>query len=107
VDRTIDLRDLTGTFWNQVRQRVSLTIGITLSTPSIAGRTLSAPLLSHYPIAALGVRLTNYTRVTAGAVFYKIGDANPASAATSLTVAPFVGAALDVDIIHLLTQAKL
>jgi hypothetical protein len=107
VDRTVDLKQLTGSSWDRVRQRVSLTIGVTLSAPSLAGRTLSAPLLARYPVIALGVRTSSYSRITAGAVLYDIASANPASAAHSLAAAPFVGAALDIDLIHLLTQAKL
>jgi hypothetical protein len=106
VDRTITLSELTGSWLDRLRQRLSLTIGVTLSTPSIAGRSLSAPFLSHYPVVALGLRLSNYSRVTAGAVIYDLADANPASAAHTLVAAPFVGAALDIDLIHLLTQAK-
>ncbi len=107
VDRTIDPSELTGTKLDRLRQRLSLTVGVTLSSPSIAGRTVAAPLLSRYPIVALGFRMTNYTRITAGAVLYDIADANPASAEHHLVAAPFVGAALDIDLIHLLTQAKL
>jgi hypothetical protein len=107
VDRTIDLDQLTGSWLDRVRQRVSLTIGVTLSAPSIAGRTLNAPFLSRYPVIALGVRTSSYSRVTAGAVIYDIVDANPASGTHVLAAAPFVGVALDIDLIHLLTQAKL
>jgi hypothetical protein len=107
VDRTIDLGQLTGTWLDRVRQRVSLTVGVTLSAPSLAGRTLNTPFLGRYPVIALGFRTSSYSRVTAGTTIYNIADANPASAAHNLVAAPFVGAALDIDLIHLLTQAKL
>lgn len=107
VDRTIELSQLTGSWLDRARQRVSLTIGVTLSAPSLAGRTLSAPFLGRYPLVALGLRTSSYSRITAGAVIYDLADANPASAAHELRAAPFVGAALDIDLIHLLTQAKL
>ena len=105
VDRTIGVWRQTGGRLQRLRQKVSLTIGVTLTQPSITGRTLSAPLAGHYPILAVGIRLTQFTRITAGAAFYDIADANPASAGHKLAAAPFVGAALDIDVVHLLTQA--
>jgi hypothetical protein len=107
VDRTISLGQLTGGGWQQVRQRVSLTLGMTLSQPSLNGRTVSAPFAGHYPIIAAGIRLTHFTRITGGAILYNVADLNPASGASKLMAAPFVGVALDIDVIHLLTQAKL
>jgi hypothetical protein len=54
----------------------------------------------------MGFRTTQFTRLTAGTILYKIADANPASANVKLGGALFIGAALDIDVIHLLTQAK-
>ena len=107
VDRVVSPSDLTGGFWMDVRQRLSATIGFTLSDPTIPGRTLSPMFLGHYPVVALGFRTTQFTRVTAGTVLYNVADANPASAQVQLGGAVFLGAALDIDVIQLLTQAKL
>src|SRR5262249_55140214 len=104
VDRTVPLTELTGGTWMKVRQRLSLTIGMTLAQPSLTGRTVTPPFAGHFPIAAVGARLTQFTRLLGGVVFYQIDDANPASARHQLVVAPFAGASLDIDVVHLLTQ---
>lgn len=101
VDRTLDFDQLVGSpFW----QRFSVTAGITLSEPSIEGRTLSPILLGRFPVAAVGYRTSNYTRLTVGAVFYTIKDASPASRDVTLSIAPSVGYSLDLDLIHMLTS---
>lgn len=104
VDRTITPRELTGTTLDRVRQRVSLTLGVTLTAPTSAGRTLDAPFLGRYPLLALGIRFGEYTRLVAGSVFYNVTDPNPASAAKTLHGAPFVGASLDADLVDILTK---
>jgi hypothetical protein len=108
VDRTIPVSQLAGTWaMRNVWQRVSLTLGSSLATPSVPGRSLSAPFAGVYPIAGVGYRLTQFIRVSAGAIFYTMADINPASGAEHLSAAPFVAGSLDIDVIHLLTQAKL
>jgi hypothetical protein len=102
VDRKISLDDLTGGASMRFRQRVSLTLGVTLTAPALVGRTVQPLVLDRYPLAAIGVRLTTYVRLTGGGVFYKLADKNPASAGESLHVAPFVGMSADVDLLHIL-----
>jgi hypothetical protein len=105
VDRTIAPSQLTGSAAHKyLWQRLSVTLGVSLSAPTTAGRTVEAPLLSRYPMAALGYRVGSYSRVVGGVVFYKLADPNPLSARRSLQGSPFVGASLDVDLVHLLTQ---
>lgn len=103
VNREVPLGEMVGsTFF----QRASLTLGFTLSTPTIPGRTIKAPFLGKLPLFAVGYRLTTYTRFVGGGIMYTITDANPAAGSERLVVAPFAGASLDADIVHLLTQFK-
>lgn len=106
VDRTIAPSQLTGSAAHKyLWQRLSLTLGVSLSAPTTPGRTVGAPLLGRYPLAALGYRVGSYSRVVGGVVFYQLADPNPLSASKSLKGSPFVGASLDVDLVHLLTEA--
>jgi hypothetical protein len=104
VDRTIPLHEMTGTPSMQFRQRVSLTAGVTLTAPSIDGRIVKPLILTRYPVFAAGFRVSQYLRVTAGAVLYQLGDKNPASTAASLRAAPFLGVSADIDFVHFLTS---
>lgn len=106
VDRTVAPSQLTGTWANRVLwQRLSVTIGVSLSAPTTPGLGIEAPFLSRYPLAALGYRIGTYSRGVAGVVFYKQQDANPLSGNKELKAAPFVGASLDIDLVHLLSKA--
>jgi hypothetical protein len=101
VDRTIAATDLTGTAGEQFRQRVSLVIGTTLSSPSISGRAITKPLgVGNYPVVGAGVRLSQYLHLTGALVFYNLNDKNPASAGTTLHAAPAVGLGIDADIMQ-------
>ena len=105
VDRTVPLNQLVGDYGQAFRQRVSLTVGMTLTDPSIPGRTVEKPLgFGNYPLLALGVRLTHFVRITGGAVFYRVADKNPASGDSRLMAAPFVGTSLDADVVHALRE---
>ncbi|WP_224363381.1 hypothetical protein [Hyalangium versicolor] len=104
VDRTIAPGELTGTTLERIRQRVSITIGTTLTAPTSAGRALEAPFLGRYPLIAVGYRFGGYTRLVAGSVFFNVNDPNPASAHKSLHAAPFAGASLDADLVDILTK---
>jgi hypothetical protein len=101
VDRTIPLSQLV----NQAGQRLSLTIGRTLSDPTLPNRTIS-DFGFGYPVFAGGYRVSQFVRTTLGAVFYKINSENPTSTNTVFGVAPFVGMALDGDVIAI-AQGKL
>ncbi|WP_437779743.1 hypothetical protein [Sorangium sp. So ce1097] len=102
VDRTIPVNDLVGSpLW----QRLSLTLGVSLTEPSLPGRATRGILFDRYPMAALGYRMTHFVRVTAGAAFYEITDSNPASSEYHFAVAPFAGASLDIDVVHMITEA--
>jgi hypothetical protein len=105
VDRTIPVDELTGTAWQQFRQRFALTIGTTLTAPGLNGRTVNKPLgVGNYPLVAIGVRMTPYVRAAGGVVVYDLADKNPASAGHSLRPAPFVALSLDADIVKLFTD---
>ncbi|HEX4420120.1 MAG TPA: hypothetical protein VH165_19530 [Kofleriaceae bacterium] len=104
VDRKIPLSRLAAEHHPalyRIAQRASLTVGLTLSNPSIAGYQVSGPLANRYPIAALGVRLTHFIRLTGGAVFYRISSQNPVDATSRLAAAPFVGLSVDTDVIDI------
>lgn len=101
VDRTIPLSELV----DQPLQRISLTIGRTLSSPTLTNRTVT-DFGFGYPVVAGGYRLGQFVRATVGAVFYKVSDPNPTSANTTFGVAPFAGMALDGDVIAI-AQGKL
>ncbi|MGK3988611.1 hypothetical protein WME99_36545 [Sorangium sp. So ce136] len=102
VDRTIPVNDLAG---NPVWQRLSATLGVSLTEPSLPGRATRGILFKRYPMAALGYRLTHFVRVTAGASFYEVADRNPTSNEYHFAVAPFAGASLDIDVIHMIREA--
>jgi hypothetical protein len=105
VDRTVPLDQLVGPYGQAFRQRVSFTLGMTLTDTSLPGRTILKPLgFGNYPLAAVGVRVTNFVRLTGGMVFYRIADPNPASGDGQLRVAPFVGGSLDADVVHALQK---
>jgi hypothetical protein len=104
VDRTVAPGKLTGSTFHKLRQRVSLTIGTTLTAPASAGRTIEAPFLGRYPLVAVGFRFGEYTRLVGGSVFYYVNDPNPASADKKVHAAPFAGASLDVDLVDILTR---
>ena len=71
------------------------------STPSLPGYTTSPALGSLSPLIAGGLRLTHYAQLSAGAVFVRVNDPNPASAAQSLHAAPVVGLSVDLALVSL------
>lgn len=103
VEREIPLEEIHGNRWDKFLQRFSVTVGMTLSQPKISGRELKPFFLgsSNPLVAALGLRLTPYSRLTMGAMIYSLADPNPASTGTSIYAAPFLGYSLDADVVHL------
>jgi hypothetical protein len=105
VDRTIPVSEITGTGWQRFSQFFSVSFGLTLAPPSVPGRTVVNPLsIASYPVLAGGVRVSQYMRVTGGAVFYSLADPNPAVTQIHLRGAPFLGFSLDADVVSLLTK---
>jgi hypothetical protein len=94
VDRVIPLTDLVGQFW----QRTSLTIGRVLVNPTLSNRTVT-DFGFGYPVLAVGYRLSQFVRATVGSTFFRINASNPTSTATIFGMAPFLGLALDGDVI--------
>lgn len=105
VDRKIAFSNLAGDALERAEQRISLTVGLSLSNPSLPGYSISGPLANRYPVAALGVRLSHFTRATAGIVMYQIASQSPLNASTAFRVAFFAGLSLDADIIALAKTA--
>lgn len=103
VEREIPLEEIHGSHWDKFLQRFSVTVGMTLSQPKISGREFKPFFLgsSNPLVAALGYRLTPYSRVTMGAMIYSLGDVNPTSVGSGIYAAPFLGYSLDADVIHL------
>jgi hypothetical protein len=99
VDRNIPFDAMAGNAYQRFRQRISLTIGATFTVPTVPGRRTESVFLSTYPLVALGFRATHFTRVGIGCLFYRLGDANPASSDTSLRVAPFLSFSMDIDLV--------
>jgi hypothetical protein len=102
VERNVPLDQFTGSTLDKVRQRVSLTVGVTLESPSSPGWVVKPVLLGQAPLVALGVRVTQYTRASAGAIFFRLGSRNPAENASSLGSALFLGYSIDFDVLTLL-----
>jgi len=104
VDRDIPFDAMVGNSWQRLRQRISLTLGTTLTKPSVANRRTEGVFLGSYPLVSLGFRTTHYTRMGIGALFYRLGDVNPASTDLTLRAAPFISFSLDLDIYSAYTK---
>lgn len=101
VDRDVPLNELAGAPGDVFRQRVSLTVAVARSTPALPGYSTTPALGSLSPLITGGLRLTHYAQLTAGAVFVRVDDPNPASAASSLHAAPVVGLSVDLALVSL------
>ncbi|MDI1442475.1 hypothetical protein [Polyangium sp. 6x1] len=102
IDRVIPVGQLVGSWF---LQHVSLTVGITLTAPTLPGRTLKPIMFERYPLIGAGIRWNNYSRVSLGTIMYQIADRNPASTDTDLGFAPFLSGSFDGDVIDLLNKA--
>ncbi|MCB9761460.1 MAG: hypothetical protein H6739_16575 [Alphaproteobacteria bacterium] len=108
VDRDIPLRDLAGTPMDRLRQRASVTVGFVPGDgPDIEGYVTQPAFGSVYPVIAGGWRFTHFSAVSAGAIGFRVEDPNPASAATQLMWAGFVGLSLDIDLVYLIRKVEL
>lgn len=101
VDRDVPLNELAGAPGDVLRQRLSLTVGVARATPALPGYTTTPALGGLSPLVAGGLRLTHYAQLTAGAVFVRVDDPNPASAASDLHAAPLVGLSVDLALVSL------
>ena len=70
-------------------------MGLARMTPTLPGYTTSPALGTLSPLLTGGYRLTHYAQITVGAVFVRVDDPNPASAASSIQAAPVVGLSVD------------
>lgn len=86
-------------WWHRLRQRTSLTVGLTLTDPEFDDVELDRPALGIFPILAVGYRVSHYTRLVAGAVIFRIESTDPFSDDTSWGASPFLGASIDIDAI--------
>ncbi len=104
VDRTIGLHRLSGSWLRRALQVLSVTLGATLAAPGAPGYSVQAPFLSTYPLVGVGARVANFVRISGGALFYVLGDADGLSQRKSLNASFFFGASLDLDLVELLTK---
>lgn len=97
VDRTVSFDELVGARW---RQRMSLTLGALITRPDINGKSISMPFLDSgvVPVAAIGVRLTSFTRFTVGGFLFDYNDPNPATTTTHRAGAVWIGLSIDADV---------
>ena len=102
VERNVPLDQLTGSWLDTLRQRVSLTVGVTLENPSSPGWTVKPVLLGKVPLVAIGYRMTQYTRLSAGLIVFLLGSRNPVEDRSRFGSAAFVGYSIDFDVLTLL-----
>jgi hypothetical protein len=97
VDRVVPFDELVGSW---AAQRLSLTVGALLTRPKINGEQISTPFRDSgiVPVAAIGVRLTSFTRASLGGFFFDYADDNPASAKTHHGGAVWIGLSIDADV---------
>lgn len=96
VDRNIPLSRQRGGFW---RTRFALTLGFGLDEPKLAGRELEGFLFGKIPLIAVGARVSQYSRVSVGAMFYEWPDDSPAEDDSDFGGALFLGYSLDLDLV--------
>ena len=97
-ERTIPPGRLVDELW----QRLCLTGGILITNPEpIEGHALQPVLFSRAALAAVGVRVTPYSRIAIGSIFYRV-QTHAAGGDTSVGFAPFVGYSLDIDAVKLI-----
>lgn len=102
VDRNVPVSEFVGsTFW----QRLSLTLGLGLTKPQIAGRDVTPLVGGAVGVLAIGWRVGQYTRLTAGSAFYRVRSETAGSEAEVVGWAPGIGGSLDWDVIHTLEGA--
>jgi hypothetical protein len=100
----IDWFHTVGPAYQRLRLISSLTIALSLTSPTVSG-VPSRPIgWDHYPLVGFGFRWTRWLRTGAGLMFYWFGDANPAKSTTYFGVAPYLSASLDVDVIGIVTR---
>lgn len=94
IDRVIDLDDQIGP-----SQRVGLTVGALLTSPELRGADIAGPpRVPLIPYVGVGVRVTQFLRVDAGAVIFTAADRNPVIEHRDFGVALSVGASIDADV---------
>jgi hypothetical protein len=96
-ERTIPPDDLINEFW----QRICLTGGVVLTRPDpIEGHMIGDVVFSRPALLAIGIRVTPYSRLAAGSLFYRI-QTHASGGDASLGLAPFIGYSLDIDAVKL------
>lgn len=100
VERKVALDELVG----GLRQRLSLTVGVTLTKPPINGREVHTLVFDRYPLVAAGCRLSHYLRLIVGTAFYKIADVNSLSEDRGIGLAPFFGLSVDADLVSIIKR---
>ena len=89
-------------------KRFSLVAGITLGEVADTSASITGTAWSDSSRALLlgaGLRVTDYVRAGAGALFVRQADPNPVVSRQRLRLAPFVSLSVDVDMIGLIQDA--
>jgi len=102
VERDVAIKDLVGC---TVRQLWSFSLGVSLTSPGIDGRTVDSIMLGAYPMVAVGRRLSEHARLSVGTFFYLLHREDPTNASRIFGVAPFVGLSVDTDAYHYIQKA--
>jgi len=98
VDKAEPLHGWTG---RDFRRRFSFLAGLTLTQPpqGITDRGVDGVIGSHLGFFGAGVRLTDYVRLSGGALFYTQANPSPLSDKKDVQVAPFAMASVDLDVV--------
>lgn len=105
-ERSLAFSEMVGTFWQEVAQRLSLTVGVTLTRAGdVDGVRLAPVVVDRYPVIGAGVRVLPFGRLSLLAFFYQAEQTHPLSERSVLYAAPAVSASFDTDVLTILQNA--
>lgn len=100
--RTVDLEaPLTGNW--RMCDRVAVSVGLSLTTPSVTNATVINPVFGRDPMFAAAFRLSTHTKVVAGTFLFELSSDDGRSP-PGWYWAPFIAGAIDVDAFTLLAK---
>ena len=102
MDKNIKLRQIR---YKSLRHYLSFSAGLTLRSLKIDNKRDDFFDKSSL-LTGIGVRLSNYLRLTGGVVWFKVPDPNIATGHTLVKVSPFLGVSIDVDLLELFGGIK-
>jgi hypothetical protein len=102
MDKNIKLRQIR---YKSLRHYLSFSAGLTMRSLKI-DKKRDDFFDKTSLITGLGIRLSNYLRLTGGVVWFKVPDPNVITNNTLVRLTPFVGLSVDVDLIELFGGIK-